>query len=175
MLLLFGGIPIAMWHFTSLLLQDVLGYSALEAGLGQTPAAVAFVVVARLAAALLPRIGARALVLAGMRRPRGRFRLARPGPRRQRLRRRRARFHAAHRGGYRTDLPHPDGVATAEVADADAGIGGGLATTAVQVSGSVSVAVLATVASYDLVFLVAAGLGVVIAAGSVLLPRRRPR
>ena len=37
------------------------------------------------------------------------------------------------------------------------------------------VAVLATVASYDLVFLVAAGLGVVIAAGSVLLPRRRPR
>jgi hypothetical protein len=61
------------------------------------------------------------------------------------------------------------------VADADAGIGGGLATTAVQVSGSVSVAVLATVASYDLVFLVAAGLGVVIAAGSVLLPRRRPR
>jgi hypothetical protein len=65
MLLLFGGIPIAMWYFTSLLLQDVLGYSALEVGLGQTPAAVAFVVVARLAAALLPRIGARALVLAG--------------------------------------------------------------------------------------------------------------
>src|SRR2546421_12847332 len=43
MLLLFGGIAIAMWYFTSLYLQNVLGYSALRAGLGQTPAAVTFV------------------------------------------------------------------------------------------------------------------------------------
>jgi hypothetical protein len=65
MLLLFGAIAIAMWYFTSLFLQNVLGYSALRAGLGQTPAAVTFVVVARWAAALLPRTGVRPLVLAG--------------------------------------------------------------------------------------------------------------
>ncbi|MEK8104026.1 hypothetical protein NKG94_00945 [Micromonospora sp. M12] len=65
MLLLFGGIAIAMWYFTSLFMQNALGYSALEAGLGQTPAAVAFVVIARIAASLLPRTGVRPLVLAG--------------------------------------------------------------------------------------------------------------
>jgi MFS family permease len=65
MLLLFGGIAIAMWFFTSLFLQNVLGYSALRAGLGQTTAAVTFVVTARWAAALLPRTGVRPLVLAG--------------------------------------------------------------------------------------------------------------
>jgi MFS family permease len=40
MLFLFGGIAIAMWFFTSLFMQNVLGYSALDAGLGQTPAAI---------------------------------------------------------------------------------------------------------------------------------------
>ncbi|NUS07739.1 MAG: MFS transporter, partial [Nonomuraea sp.] len=65
MLLLFGGITIAMWYFTSMFLQNVLGYGALRAGLGQTPAAVTFMVVARVAAALLPRAGVRALILAG--------------------------------------------------------------------------------------------------------------
>ena len=65
MLLLFGAIAIAMWYFTSLYLQDVLGYSALRSGLGQTPAAVTFAVVARLAATLLPRTGVRPLILAG--------------------------------------------------------------------------------------------------------------
>src|SRR4051812_6345629 len=59
MLLLFGGIAIAMWYFTSLFLQNVLGHGALRAGLGQTPAAVMFLVVARWAAGLLPRTGVR--------------------------------------------------------------------------------------------------------------------
>ena len=34
MLLLFGAIAIAMWYFTSLFLQNVLGFTALRAGLG---------------------------------------------------------------------------------------------------------------------------------------------
>ncbi|MDQ3716942.1 MAG: hypothetical protein M3381_13165 [Actinomycetota bacterium] len=46
-----------MWYFTSLFLQNVLGFSALGAELGQTPAAVTFVVIARSAATLLPRTG----------------------------------------------------------------------------------------------------------------------
>jgi EmrB/QacA subfamily drug resistance transporter len=193
MLVLFGGITIAMWYFTSLFLQNVLGYSALGSGLGQTPAAVAFVVVARSAAALVPRTGVRPLVLAGC-----------------------AGFLAgfgwlaqAHAGsGYVTGVLGPTlliavgiglvfptlmATATAGVSGGDAGIVGGLANTATQVGGSVGLAVLATVAAaaaavqraagsspaaahaagYSMVFLVAAGLGLAIAVLSLLLPRHR--
>jgi EmrB/QacA subfamily drug resistance transporter len=178
MLLLFGGIAIAMWYFTSLFLQDVLGYSALDAGLGQTPAAVAFVLVARLAAGLLPRAGARALVLAGCAALVAGFGWL-------------ARADAG--SGYVAGLLGPMllvaagiglifptlmAAATAGVPGADAGTAGGLANTASQVGGSIGLAALATVAGsgagsrYDLVFALAAGLGVAVAALSVLLPRR---
>ncbi len=192
MLLLFGGIAIAMWYFTSLFLQNVLGYSALRTGLGQTPAAVTFMVIARLAAALLPRTGVRTLVLAGC-----------------------ACFLAGFGwlaqadadSGYITGVLGPTlliaagigltfptlmAAATADVPEGDAGIIGGLANTASQVGGSVGLAVLATAASartameaggsspaaalaagYDVVFLVAAGLGLAIALVSVLLSQQR--
>jgi EmrB/QacA subfamily drug resistance transporter len=192
MLLLFGGVAIAMWYFTSLFLQNALGYSALRAGLGQAPAAVTFMVIARLAAALLPRTGVRPLVLAGC----GCF-LAGFGWL--------AQAHAS--SGYLTSVLGPTlliaaglgltfptlmAAATAGVPEGDAGIAGGLANAASQVGGSVGLAVLATAASaraatkagasspaaalaaaYDLVFLVAAGLGLAIAMVSVLLPRHR--
>ncbi|WP_431918799.1 MFS transporter [Nonomuraea jabiensis] len=195
MLVLFGGIAIAMWYFSSLFLQNVLGFSALQAGLGQTPAAVTFMVVARWAAALLPRTGVRPLVLAGS-----------------------ACFLAGfgwlslgHAGSaYLTGVLGPTllvavgigltfptlmAAATADVPEGDAGIVGGLANTASQAGGSIGLAVLATAAGtraagseaagsspadalaagYDLVFLMAAGLGLAIAAVSLLLPRRRRR
>ena len=191
MLLLFGAIAIAMWYFTSLFLQNVLGYSPLGAGLRQTPAAVTFVVIARLAAALLPRTGVRPLVLAGS----GCF-LAGFGWL--------AQAHAD--SGYVTSVLGPTlliavgiglifptlmAAATADVPEGDAGIIGGLANTASQVGGAIGLAVLATVAGaragvqagggspaalaagYDLVFLIAAGLGLAIAVVSVLLPRHR--
>ncbi|WP_308164692.1 MFS transporter [Nonomuraea sediminis] len=189
MLLLFGGIAIAMWYFTSLFLQNVLGYSALRAGLGQTPAAVTFVVIARLSAAWLPRTGVRPLVLAGS----GCF-LAGFGWL--------AQAHADT--GYLTGVLGPTlliavgigltfptlmAAATADAAGSDAGIIGGLANTASQVGGSVGLAVLATAAGaatesggtsptalaagYDLVFLLAAGLALAIALVSMLLPRHR--
>ncbi|GAA3466377.1 MFS transporter [Nonomuraea roseola] len=190
LLLLFGAIAIAMWYFTSLFLQNVLGFSALQAGLGQTPAAVTFMVIARWAAALLPRTGARTLVLAGC----GCF-LAGFGWL--------AQAHAD--SGYVTSVLGPTlliavgigltfptlmAAATADVPEGDAGIVGGLAQTASQVGGSVGLAVLATAAGagaataaggsspaaalaagYDLVFLMAAGLGLAIAVVSLLLPR----
>jgi EmrB/QacA subfamily drug resistance transporter len=198
MLLLFGGIAIAMWYFTSLFLQNVLGYSALDAGLGQTPAAVTFLVIARWAAALLPRTGVRPLVLAGC----GCF-VAGFGWLAQ----------AGADSGYVTGVLGPTllvavgigltfptlmAAATADAPEGDAGIIGGLANTASQLGGSICLAVLATAAGaraatepdanspaalaagYDLVFLIAAGLGLAIAAVSVLLPhartaaRRRP-
>jgi EmrB/QacA subfamily drug resistance transporter len=191
MLLLFGGIAIAMWYFTSLFLQNVLGFSALHAGLGQTPAAVTFVVIARWAAALLPRTGVRPLVLAGCGCFLGGFGWL-------------AQAHAD--SGYVTSVLGPTlliavgigltfptlmAAATADVPEGDAGIIGGLANTASQVGGSIGLAVLATAASaraateadanspaalaagYDLVFLLAAGLGLAIAVVSVLLPHSR--
>jgi hypothetical protein len=158
MLLLFGGFAIAMWYFTSLFLQNVLGYSALASGLGQTPAAVTFVVVARVAAGLLPRtgvLGPTLLVAVGI----------------------------------GLAFPTLMAAATADVPEGDAGIVGGLANTTGQVGGSVGLAVLATAAGArtatggptpaaalaagcDLVFLIAAGLGLAIAVVSPLLPRK---
>lgn len=171
MLLLFGGIAIAMWYFTSLYLQNVLGYSALRAGLGQTPAAVAFVLVARVASALLPRVGVRALIGGGA-----------------------VLFLAgfgwlSQAGGYLGGVLPPMllvaagiglmfptlmATVTTGVDPADAGIVGGLANTASQVGSSVGLAVLTTVGAggYDRVFLVAAALGPGIALVSALLPRR---
>lgn len=190
MLLLFGGIGIAMWYFTSLFLQNVLGYNALRAGLGQTPAAVIFLVVARAAATLLPRTGPRLLLLAGCACFLAGF----------------GRLAQAHAGtAYLTGILGPTllvavgigltfptlmATTTADVPADDAGIAGGIAGTANQVGGSIGLAVLATVAAavtthhvgaspaaslasgYDAVFLVAAGFAAAIAATSILLPRR---
>ncbi|MFF3668502.1 MFS transporter [Microtetraspora malaysiensis] len=192
LLLLFGAVSIAMWYFTSLFLQDVLGYSALEAGLGQTPAAVTFMLVARWAAALLPRAGVRALVLAGC----GAF-VAGFGWLSQ----------ADAASGYAAGVLGPTlliaigigltfptlmAAATADAPEGDAGIIGGIAGTANQVGGSIGLAVLATVAGataaaqaggsspvaalaagYDRVFLIAAGLSLVIAVAGALLPRHQ--
>ncbi|MFG1922771.1 MFS transporter [Cryptosporangium sp. NPDC048952] len=175
LLVLFGGIAIAMWYFTSLLLQNVLGYGPLRAGLGQTPAAVTFVVVA----GLLPRARPRALVLAGCAFFTAGF----------------CWLAASSDSGYLTGVLGPTlliavgigltfptlmAAATADAPESDAGTVGGLANTASQVGGSIGLAVLATAAAgpspargYDLVFLLAAGLAVAIATLSTLLPRQR--
>jgi hypothetical protein len=64
---------------------------------------------------------------------------------------------------------------TSGVAAGDAGTVGGLANTASQVGGSIGLAVLATASGgdsdYSVVFLLAVGLAVAIAAISLLLPR----
>jgi EmrB/QacA subfamily drug resistance transporter len=171
MLLLFGAIAIAMWYFTSLYLQDVLGYSALRSGLGQTPAAVTFVIVARLAAALLPRTGVRRLILAGS----GCFLigfawLAQAGAD--------SGYFANVLGptlliaiGIGLTFPTLMAAVTADVPEGDAGVVGGLANTASQIGGSIGLAVLTTIGSFGSVFLAAAGLGVAIALVSTLLPR----
>ncbi|HLL64983.1 MAG TPA: MFS transporter [Micromonosporaceae bacterium] len=191
MLLLFGGIAIAMWFFTSLFMQNVLGYSAIEAGLGQTPAAVMFVVVARFAPGWIPRIGSRALVLAGsmcLVAGFGWLSQADAG----------GSYGSAVLGptllvavGIGVVFPTLMAAATADVPPSDAGVFAGLANTASQVGGSVALAVFATVASarataegtgnspaalaagYSLVFLMAVGVGLALAAVSLLLPRHR--
>ncbi|GIM90725.1 MFS transporter [Paractinoplanes toevensis] len=164
LLVLFGGITVAMWFFTSLFMQEVLGYTALAAGLGQTPAAVTFVLVARFAAGARPLVspGCAALVA-------GFGWLAAAGPH--------STYLAGLLGptllvasGIGLVFPTLMVAATAGVPAADAGIAGGLANTASQAGAAVALAVL-TVAG-DQVFLIAAGLGVAIAAAARLLPRR---
>ncbi|MFC4039538.1 MFS transporter [Dactylosporangium siamense] len=171
MLLLFGGVAIGMWYFTSLLLQDVLGFGALDAGLGQTPAAVTFVAVARLAAGLLPRAGARTLILAGCACLVAGFGwLAQAGAG--------SDYVTGVLGptllvaaGIGLAFPTLMAAATAGAPAGEAGTVGGLASTANQVGGSIGLAVLATAGGYDVVFLIGAGLGAAIAALSLLLPR----
>ncbi len=192
MLLLFGGVAIAMWFFSSLFMQNVLGYSALDAGLGQTPAAVMFVVVARFAAGWLARTGVRPLVLAGCAcfvAGFGWLSQADAG----------SHYVVSVLGptllvaiGIGLVFPTLMASATAEVAPGDAGIVGGLASTASQVGGSVALAVYATAAAaraaahgsvssypealasgYELVFGLAAGVALAIAAVSLLLPKRQ--
>ncbi|RKN48445.1 MFS transporter [Micromonospora endolithica] len=190
MLFLFGGIVIAMWFFTSLFMQNVLGYRALDAGLGQTPAAVMFVVVARLAAGWLPKTGVRLLVLAGCACFVAGFAwLSQAGVG--------SHYVASVLGptllvaiGIGLVFPTLMASATANVEPRDAGIVGGLANTASQVGGSAALAVFATAAAaraashhngssspdalasgYELVFGLAVGVALAIALVSLLLPR----
>ncbi|TDQ04821.1 MFS transporter [Labedaea rhizosphaerae] len=168
MLVLFGGIAMAMWYFTSLYLQNVLHYDAFHAGLGQTPAAVTFVLVARWA----PRIGAKALLWLG-----AACFLAGFGWLAQ------ADAASGYAGGVLGPtllvaagiglvFPTLMAVATAGVPEGDAGVAGGIANTASQAGASIGLAVLTTIAGYDHVFLVAAGLGLAIAVVSLLLRRQ---
>jgi MFS family permease len=153
---------------------------------------VTFVVTARLAAALLPRTGVRPLVLAGcgcflagfgwlaQAHPDSGYLTSVLGP---------TLLIAA---GIGLTFPTLTAAATADVPEGDAGITGALANTTTQIGASVGLAVLATAASartrmeadghspaaalaagYDLVFLMAAGLGLAIAVVSVLLPQAR--
>ena len=56
----------AMFFFTTLYLQRVLGYSALEAGLAFLPFTLGVIIGAGLSQALVPKVGARELPLIGM-------------------------------------------------------------------------------------------------------------
>ncbi|MER8045925.1 MFS transporter [Streptomyces sp. NPDC094032] len=191
MLLLFGGIAIAMWYFTALFLQNVLGFTALQAGLGQTPAAVGFMVVAHFASGWLPKVGVRPLILAGSACfVAGFLWLSAAGPG--------SGYAASVLGptllisvGIGLTFPTLMAASTAGAPEEYAGIVGGLANTGSQVGGSIGLAVLATAAGakaadavegtskaeavasgYDLVFLCAAGIAVGIALVSLLVPKK---
>ncbi len=64
-MLMLGAAIFSMWYFLSLFLQDVLHYSALRAGLAFAPMALAIIVGAQTASRLLPRFGARRILLVG--------------------------------------------------------------------------------------------------------------
>jgi EmrB/QacA subfamily drug resistance transporter len=64
--LLSGGASFAMWFFLTLYLQQVLGYSALKAGVTFLPMTVCIIIAATMAPRLVPRIGAKWVLASGM-------------------------------------------------------------------------------------------------------------
>jgi EmrB/QacA subfamily drug resistance transporter len=64
-MLCLGGGFFAYWFFLSLYMQNVLGYSPLRSGLAFVPMALAIVVGAQIGSRLVPRVGARPMLIVG--------------------------------------------------------------------------------------------------------------
>jgi predicted MFS family arabinose efflux permease len=186
MLLVASGM-FAMFYFASLYVQDVMGYSALKAGLAFLPVSLGIMLGAGVSQALIPKLGARNVAVVGLA-------LAAASL----LYLTRVPVQHAH---YVVDLlagllPMSIGMglvfvpitllATSGVSNDDSGLASGLFNSAQQVGGSLGLAVLATlstshasslvrggtgrlaatVSGYHVAFL---GAGIMLAAGAVLL------
>ncbi|HEX3491906.1 MAG TPA: MFS transporter [Streptosporangiaceae bacterium] len=144
---LVGAAFFAMWYFLSLYLQNVLGYSALRAGLAFLPMAVAIIIGAQASSRLLPRIGVRPLLLTGTVLATVGFAwLSRITP---------AASYWEHVFGPGCIISLALGVlftplaaaATTGVSFSDAGLASGVLNTSRQIGGSLGLAVLATIAT----------------------------
>ena len=145
-MLLVGAAFFAMWYFLSLYLQDVLGYSALRAGLAFIPMTLAIIAGAQVSPRLLPRTGPRPLMAGGTLLAAGGFAWLAGIP--------------AH-GSYVAHVLGPGLVialalgllftplataATTGVPLSQAGLASGVLNTSRQIGGSVGLAALATIA-----------------------------
>ncbi len=145
-MLLVGAAFFAMWYFLSLYLQDVLGYSALRAGLAFIPMAIAIMAGAQASPRLLPRIGLRPLLAGGMLLATGGFAWLAEIPARG--------SYVAHVLGPGLIVALALGLlftplataATTGVPLSQAGLASGVLNTSRQVGGSVGLAALAAVA-----------------------------
>jgi EmrB/QacA subfamily drug resistance transporter len=142
-----GGSVFAMWYFLSLYMQDVLGYSPIEAGLAFLPMPLTIAACTQAATRLTGRLGAGPVLAVGMA-------MVALGM---------ALFTGvASDGTYASDVLGPSllcaaGIgfsfvpvtiaATAGVHRAEAGLASGLVNTSRQMGGSVGLALLATVAT----------------------------
>jgi EmrB/QacA subfamily drug resistance transporter len=142
-----GSAVFAMWYFLSLYLQQVLGYSPIEAGLSFLPMTVAIIVCSQIASRLVGRLGAGTVLTVGMFLVfAGMLGLSR----------------VSADGSYLVDVLVPSVVtaagigfsfvpvtiaATAGVRGPEAGLASGLVNTSRQVGGSIGLALLATVAT----------------------------
>ncbi|MDH2902669.1 MAG: MFS transporter [Actinomycetota bacterium] len=147
-MLLAGGAFFAMWYFLTYYFQNILGYGAVRAGFAFLPMAIGIIVGAQLSSRLLVKVGVRPLLLVGAALATfGFLWLSRITP----------------LSSYWKDVLAPAFLcsfamgllfaplataATAKVDRADAGLASGILNTARQVGGSLSLAVLGTVA-YD--------------------------
>jgi len=146
-MLLIGAAFFSMWYFLSLYMQNVLGYSALRAGMAFLPMALAIIVGAQTSSRILPRSGVRPILLAGTALAGGGFLWM-------------TQIHA--HSSYLGHVFGPGcivalalgllfaplaGAATAGVPQNQAGLASGVLNTSRQVGGSLGLAALATVAS----------------------------
>ena len=145
--LLVGGSLFSMFFFITLYMQQVLGYSAIHAGLSYLPLALMIIVASGIASQLVTRIGFKPVLAAGM------------------------AFIAAALlwfsqvsvgGGFTTDILGPSllaaiglgfGFVTTTIAavsgvrDEESGLASGLINTSQQIGGALGLAVLATIAN----------------------------
>jgi EmrB/QacA subfamily drug resistance transporter len=144
---LVGAAFFAMWYFLSLYLQNVLGFSALRAGMAFLPMALAIIVGAQVSSRLMPRTGARPLLLAGTVLAAAGFAwLSRITP---------AASYWQHVFGPGCIIALALGLlftplaaaATAGVSFSEAGLASGVLNTSRQIGGSLGLAVLATIAT----------------------------
>jgi EmrB/QacA subfamily drug resistance transporter len=189
-----GAAFFSMWYFLSLYFQDVLGYSALRAGLAFIPMAVAIIIGAQASPRLLPTIGRRPLLAVALVLAAGGFAWLGQVP-----------AHPA----YLVHVLGPSclvalaigllftplaGAATTGVPMNQAGLASGVLNTSRQIGGSIGLAALATVAvsrthaylaaahgtasaltaGYDRAFAIAAILCLAGLACSLLIPAGKP-
>jgi MFS family permease len=146
-----------MWFFVSLHMQQVLGFDALAAGLAFLPQSVSIVIGSQLSSRLLPRVGPRAVLVAGsLLTAAGFVWFATLTPQTSWL--------AGVLGpgiavslGMGLVFPAVTTAATNGVPDERAGLVSGLVTTSRQVGGAIGLAVLSTLATARTSTLTAAG------------------
>jgi EmrB/QacA subfamily drug resistance transporter len=146
-MLLVGAVFFSMWYFLSLYVQDVLGYSALQAGLAFVPMGIAIIIGAQATSRAMPRTGVRPMLFTGtLLATAGFFWLSRIGPG--------SHYWGAVFGpgvivafSLGVLFPPLAAAATMGISRSEAGLASGLLNTARQVGGSLGLAVLATAAS----------------------------
>ena len=192
-MLLVGGAFFAMWYFLTFYYQYILGYGAVKTGFAFLPMAISIIVGAQVSSRLLARVGARPLLFLGAS-------LATLGFLWISL----IGVHSSYAGAILTPsvicalamglLFTPLATAaTSKVDRADAGLASGMLNTSRQVGGSLSLAVLGTVAAdrtasfmsphspeamvagYQRAFQISAAITVVALGVSVLIPRKTGR
>jgi hypothetical protein len=191
-ILLIGAAMLGLFYFLSLYEQVVLGYDAVTAGLSQLPLALALIAAAGLAAPLMARFGARAVLASGLAIFAGGLAWL---------------SMAGDSGAFVVDILGPSllvgiglgaafvpvtSLAVSGVAAADNGVAGGLVNTSQQVGSALGLAALAALATsrtdhaintghsmvgalnngYAAAFLGTAGIAAVAAIATVLLVRR---
>ena len=141
-----GTAMFGMFFFLTLFLQDVWGYSALKSGIAYLPIMATVMVMSGVASQLVPRVGARPLLIGGsVTAAGGLFWLSR------------LTEHSSYAGGMLGPMMVTAAgiglmfvpmslVSLTKVADGDAGVASSLLNTGQQVGGSIGLAVLGTVA-----------------------------
>ena len=183
------GVLVGGFFLNTLYLQGVMGMGAMQTGLALLPMTVVILAGAHLASQLLPRVGSRSVVVAGLGLTAGGALLLAGAPVDGRYVADLLPGHLALGAGVGMTFVAVSVAAMADVTADDAGLASGLMTTAHELGAAIGVAVLATVAAAGLAAQTPAGVaagfgdgllvgavvaGVAAALAGVLVPSVRP-